>query len=87
MNKLLKTNLDKCRELPQFYLGQLVRTPHGDGMIVKIEMDFNGLYVSQETSKVVVWYSTETTNGWVSHQYRLKEINTIRESSLDKLGI
>ena len=45
--------------LPKFYLGQEVETKDGIGIIVSLYMGYNGLYLSPESSRAVVWYSTE----------------------------
>lgn len=64
--------------IPRFYLGQEVQTKDGKGIIVKIEMEWNGLYISPERSIAVVWYSTDDTQcKWVNKQYTLNELNVV----------
>ena len=76
--------------LTKFYLGQEVETEFGVGIIVNLEMSFNGLYVSPESSKVTVWFSTEgAKEGWVSHNFSIYKIKPllkdIRKQKLKKL--
>ncbi|MCB9257587.1 MAG: hypothetical protein H6579_10685, partial [Chitinophagales bacterium] len=62
--------------MPRFFLGQEVETKDGKGIIVKLEMEWNGLYLSPERSRAVVWFSTANTqNRWVIAGYRLSELN------------
>ena len=79
-----KTDYEKALEvvknLPRFYLGQEVQTENdGKGIIVDLKMEFNGLYISPERSKAVVWFSTSkaASDGttWVNSEYKLSEIN------------
>lgn len=70
-----KVIIERLQAMPKFYLGQLITTPDGEGVIVDLSMDWNGLYINEETAKAVVWYSTtEAQNGWVSKEYLLKEL-------------
>ena len=67
--------LDLVKNIPKIYLGQEVLTPIGKGIVVRIEMMYNGLYLSPEWSKVVVWFSTsDSKDGWVSHEYNISEL-------------
>jgi hypothetical protein len=65
--------------MPRFYLGQEVETKDGKGIIVKLEMDFNGLYISPERSRAIVWFSTKKAfldgTKWVNASYSLSELN------------
>jgi len=67
--------------MPRFYLGQEVQTKDGNGIIVDLKMQWNGLYIEPNTSEAVVWYSTElaanrTEGGnWVSFTYKLTELS------------
>ena len=71
--------------IPKFYLGQEVETVDGVGIIVKLEMLHNGLYVSPERSTAVVWFSTEkaVSNGtrWVSSIYSLSELSRLQSEN------
>lgn len=73
--------IEELNNLPKFNLGEEVDTEFGKGVLVKMEMDFNGLYISPHTTKVVVWYSTDKafTEGtkWVSKEFRLCDIKKI----------
>ena len=67
--------------MPRFYLGQEVQTKDGKGIIVQLNMQWNGLYIEPNSSEAVVWYSTElaasrTEGGnWVSFTYKLTELS------------
>ena len=65
--------------MPRFFIGQEVKTEHGIGIIVAIEMPHNGLYLQPERAEAVVWYSTERAfkEGikWVSFTYKLTELS------------
>ena len=78
MEKLLtdyEKGLEAVKNIPKVYLGQEVQTPFGKGIIVEMEMDFNGLYIRPEVASVIVWFSTRNSkNGWVTHSFRLNEI-------------
>lgn len=64
--------------MPRFYLGQEVETKDGKGLIVKLEMEWNGLYISAEQSKAVVWFSTMNKNTkWINASYKLNELNQV----------
>ena len=70
--------LDIAVVIPRFYLGQEVKTPDGTGIIVKMEMDYNGLYISPEKSYAVVWYGTsKRENRWVNARYKLTDLNVV----------
>ena len=70
-----KAILERLEQMPKFSLGQLVKTPDGEGAIVNLRMDWNGLFISEETARATVWYSTtEAQNGWVSKEYKLSEL-------------
>ena len=67
--------------MPKFYLGQEVETEDGIGIIVKQEMEWNGLYISPKLSSITVWYSTESSisiegssGKYVSYTYNIEEL-------------
>lgn len=63
------------KDIPKFHLGQEVDTEIGRGIIVLLEMNFNGLYLLPETSTAVVWFSTsDSKSGWVSKSFKLSEL-------------
>lgn len=69
------------KDIPKFYLGQEVQTKDGNGIIVKLHMKWNGLYIQPNSSEAVVWFSTKSThknkNKWISFTYNLLEIKEI----------
>ena len=76
-----------------------VNTPYGEGILVSMETEFNGLYITYERTKCVVWFGTEnpgiSDNGhgrWISREISLKELielnqDVIRNDRLDEIGI
>lgn len=81
MENYLK-GLEAVKVLPKFYLGQEVITALGRGIIVKIEMPFNGLYISPERGTAVVWFSTMGLGTrdykWITFSFKLNELHEIR---------
>ena len=68
--------------LPKIHLGQEVITPDGKGIVVKLKMNWNGLYLNPCDTEVVVWYSTESAvpidgSRWVSRIYKLTELTPV----------
>jgi hypothetical protein len=62
--------------MPRFYIGQEVKTKYGNGIIVKLEMEWNGLYISPERSKAQVWFGTRNENTkWISDTFNLGKLN------------
>jgi len=76
------------KDIPKIYLGQEVKTEIGKGIVVKIEMSFNGLYLSPEQAMCVVWFSTSSTkNGWVSKSFRISEVKpNYRKEKLNEIS-
>lgn len=76
-----------------------VNTPYGEGILVSMETEFNGLYITYERTKCVVWFGTEnpgiSDNGhgrWITRDIDLKELielnqDVIRNDKLDEIGI
>ena len=83
--------LEAVKNLPKFYLGQEVSTEFGNGIIVDMAMSYNGLYIEPEKSTVAVWYSTdravEESTGWVSHVFKLNEIQDMEKAELIKSAL
>ncbi len=63
----------RCLDLQKIYLGQTVKTHEGIGIVVGLNMPTNGLYISPENSKCVVWFGTNNTS-WVQREMYLDEI-------------
>lgn len=80
--------LNKVKNIPKIYLGQEVKTPIGKGIVVKIEMEFNGLYIIPERSIAVVWFSTSDAKcGWVCNNYKFSELQiNFRKEKLQKIN-
>jgi len=36
-----------------------VNTPYGEGILVSMETEFNGLYITYERTRCIVWFGTE----------------------------
>jgi hypothetical protein len=76
-----------------------VNTPYGEGILVSVKTEFNGLYVSYERTECSVWFGTENPGkrenyggNWISREISLRELielnkDTIRNQKLNELGI
>lgn len=54
---------------------QQVQTPHGVGLLIGLDVPYNGLYVEPCRAQFTVWYSTDKSqSGWVSHAYYVTDI-------------
>ena len=66
-----------------------VNTPYGEGILVSMETEFNGLYITYERTKCIVWFGTEnpgisysghgrtfrhSNNRWVTREISLREL-------------
>ena len=65
-----------------------VNTPYGEGILVSMETEFNGLYITYERTKCIVWFGTENpgisysghgrqfriNNNWVTREISLREL-------------
>lgn len=79
--------LDRIKTIPKIYLGQEVDTPVGRGIVVSMQMEFNGLYLSPERSTAILWFSTsEARGGWVSKQFNLSELKILQTNRKQKLN-
>lgn len=67
----------KCEDISHFHLGQKVTTNDGKGIIVKLEMEWNGLVVSPEKCTAVVWFlnSIGSKNRYITKSYKLSELS------------
>ena len=76
-----------------------VNTPYGEGILVSMITEFNGLYVSYERTICMVWFGTEnlgiSDNGqgrWISREISLNELvklnqDLLRDDKLSEIGI
>ena len=76
-----------------------VNTPYGEGILVSVKTEFNGLYVSYERTECIVWFGTENPGkrenyggNWISREISLRELielnkDTIRNQKLNEIGI
>ena len=81
--------LERTKEMIHVYLGQEVRTPIGKGIVVSLKMgEWNGLYISPDDSKVVVWFGVSNSkDGWVNTEFRLSELKiNDRQEKLKKIN-
>lgn len=56
-----------------------VKTPDGIGQVVKLEANFNGIWIDKDTATALVYYGMDSNvkvNGtrWVSYTYKLSEL-------------
>ncbi len=76
-----------------------VNTPYGEGILVSMITEFNGLYVSYEKTICVVWFGSKnpyiSDNGhgrWISREITLNELvklnqDLLRDDKLSEIGI
>ena len=74
-----------------------VNTPYGEGILVSMITEFNGLYISYERTKCVVWFGTENygskegkSGKWSSIEISLNELielnkDIIRNEKIEKI--
>lgn len=55
--------LESCAGTGLFQIGREVVTGEGKGIIVASEMPYNGLYVSPERTRYVVWFGVDKSVG------------------------
>lgn len=54
---------------------QQVKTPHGAGLLISLQMPYNGLYIEPDRADCTVWYSTDKAqSGFVHYTYDAKDI-------------
>lgn len=71
----LEAAIEAIKSMPEFCLGQTVETPDGTGVIVHMNMDYNGLYIRPETARCTVWFSMDDAfKRWSSMSYSLTEL-------------
>ena len=66
-----------------------VNTPYGEGILVSVKTDFNGLYISYERAECVVWYGTENPGTsdeghgrWITREFSLKELIAVNKDNI-----
>ena len=76
-----------------------VNTPYGEGILVSMVTEYNGLYIIYERTKCVVWFGTDnpgkSDNGhgnWISHEFTINELvklnkDVLRNDKLSELGL
>jgi hypothetical protein len=68
-------NCEKAKTIPQYFLGQQITTKEGRGIIVKLEMPTNGLYIEPERTQITVWYGCgNDSERWVQLTYSITEL-------------
>jgi len=76
-----------------------VNTPYGEGILVSMVTEYNGLHIIYELTKCVVWFGTDnpgiSDNGhgrWISREFTLNELvklnqDVLRNDKLSELGL
>ena len=66
-----------------------VNTPYGEGILVSMETEYNGLCITYERTKCVVWFGTEnpgkSDNGygrWISREISLRELIELNQDTI-----
>lgn len=64
-----------------FRIFSKINTPHGEGVLISVNTPSNGLYVSYDQAKCVVWFGSENPGNeewsgarWVSKEYYYSEL-------------
>lgn len=79
-----RRGLEITKVMPRFYIGQEVETDKGKGIIVGLNMPYNGLYISTEQAKAIVWFSMDTfPREWVTCSYSLSELNKLNPQEVE----
>jgi len=66
-----------------------INTPYGEGILVSVKTDFNGLYISYERAECVVWYGTDNPGisdeghgRWITREFSLKELIALNQDNI-----
>ena len=66
-----------------------VNTPYGEGILVSVKTDFNGLYISYERTECVVWYGTDNPGisdeghgRWIAREISLRELIELNQDNI-----
>ena len=73
--------MKQFKKTTKFYLGEEVLTNDNlKGIIVKLKMDYNGLYLTPERSQAVVWFggTNRLKSKWINKMYNLDELVKIK---------
>ncbi len=74
-----------------------VNTPYGEGILVSVRTEYNGLCVVYDKAECVVWFGTENLGrkeedgpGWVTREISLKDLiemnkDTIRNDKIEDI--
>lgn len=65
----------KKQDLQKLALGTKVKTELGEGLVVGIQQQFNGLHVISGTEEIVVWFPIEIRQKWVSFKFHFSQID------------
>jgi hypothetical protein len=65
-----------------------VNTPYGEGILVSMVTEYNGLYIKYERTKCVVWFGTENPGiseghgRWIVREFSLKELVAMNQDNI-----
>ena len=66
-----------------------VNTTYGEGILVSVKTDFNGLYISYERTECTVWYGTDNPGisddghgRWITRAFSLKELIALNQDNI-----
>jgi hypothetical protein len=66
-----------------------VNTPWGEGILVSVDTEFNGLYIKYEGAKCVVWFGTENPGisdeghgRWITREISLRELIELNQDNI-----
>jgi hypothetical protein len=76
-----------------------VNSPYGEGILVSMVTEYNGLHIIYERTKCVVWFGSDNPGksdkghgNWISHEFTLNELvklnqDVLRNDKLSELGL
>lgn len=67
----------KKQDLQRLTVGAKVSTELGEGVVVSIQQQFNGLQIIEGTEEIVVWFPIESRKKWVSFKFHFSQIELI----------
>lgn len=60
-----------------------VNTTYGEGILVSVKTDFNGLYISYDRTECVVWYGSDNPDiSWITKKFSLKELIELNQDNI-----
>ncbi len=68
------------RDIPKIYIGAIVNTENGIGIVVSLSIQHNGLHIMPDKTKAIVWFGTEKSSeetGFVHKEFDFNQLEII----------